>query len=240
MNPPLLFLHGFHGNHLGLQDIAKLLPEYSTLLPDIPPAGGLTLEDYDPRHYADFIAKYIQDNHLKKPVLIGHSMGSIVASATAAFYPELLDDKLILLSPISKAPPRPIASLSPLTALTPDKIVGYASTKYMLIKQSDASSRQVLDKTYASAADQSSRRDVYRSARFSSKYAIPDFDFKKQTYLIAGEKDRLISQSSTRALAKKLGTEPIFIKNSGHLINYESPDQVAAAIKQILRGAGQK
>lgn len=41
--------------------------------------------------WKDGIAKYIQENRIEKPVIIGHSMGGALALALAADFPELVD-----------------------------------------------------------------------------------------------------------------------------------------------------
>lgn len=42
-------------------------------------------------HWKTSIAKYIKDNDIDKPTLVGHSMGGVLAMAIAADYPDLLD-----------------------------------------------------------------------------------------------------------------------------------------------------
>lgn len=42
-------------------------------------------------HWKTSIANYIKDNAIQKPILVGHSMGGVLAMAIAADYPELLD-----------------------------------------------------------------------------------------------------------------------------------------------------
>ena len=129
--PPILLVHGFRGNHLGLAEFQKLLEAegYQVFSPDIPPAfntQGETLPiftNFTKDGYADFIANYILDNHLDHPVLIGHSMGSILAAATAEKYSHLIHDKIFFLSPIATHPPKFILPLIPLMALVPNKFV---------------------------------------------------------------------------------------------------------------------
>ena len=83
--PPLLFIHGFRGNHLGLADIANsFLPNYDVHTPDLPPVGDQHLDHYTADTYAEWVADYILAHHLDHPILIGHSLGSIIVAATAA------------------------------------------------------------------------------------------------------------------------------------------------------------
>ena len=108
--PDVILVHGFRGSPLGLKTIADDLHQagFTVHLPAVPPfAGSPALEKYTPHAYADFLAHYIREHQLSRPILVGHSMGSVVVSATAKFHPELINSKLILLSPISTKPAKP-------------------------------------------------------------------------------------------------------------------------------------
>ncbi|MDO4759543.1 MAG: alpha/beta hydrolase [Candidatus Saccharibacteria bacterium] len=232
--PPLLFLHGFRGNHLGLEAIAKQFPGHQVHLPDIPPTGKTPLKTYDPQSYATWIANYIIEHQLDRPILIGHSMGSILAAATAAKFPELINDKIVFLSPISQKPPRFLTYLMPGLIIVPNKLIGYLVTKYLLIPKDRQLLAQTLDLTYRCYQTYTSRLDTVSAAKFSMRYAISDFNFDRTAIFIAGTTDRLNSQKQTRAVAKKYHAETIFLPDSGHLINYECPELVAEAIHNFL------
>lgn len=233
-NPPLLFLHGFRGNGLGLSSLADYLPDYDCHFPQLPPAGGHTLAEFDANHYAKYVADYIKYHQLDHPVLVAHSMGSIVAAATAAKYPELINTKLILMSPLSVKPAKIFARLTPLSAILPNKAVGYVTTKFLLGKKGKKKLKSILATTYLCGADYTTKRDVYRSAQFSVRHSIDDFKFKQTTLLLAGEQDRLIKRTATKELAQKIGAKTVFLKDTGHLHNYEAPKSTAKAIQAFL------
>lgn len=232
--PPLLFIHGFRGNNLGLEPIAKELSEYDVFVPSIPPASKQSLLKYDADRYAEWIVSYITKNKLRQPVLIGHSMGSIIASAVAQKYPQLINRKLILLAPISSRPNPFFAMLSPLSAILPNGLVDYITTKYLVVTKDKGEFAHILDITHQCSADYSSKSDVFKTAQFSVKHAIEDFDFNNDTLIISGAKDRLIPRKKTEALADKINAQAIFLNDSGHLLNYEKTSAVADAIRQFL------
>lgn len=237
--PPLLILHGFRGNHLGFTEVAKKLEAtgYKVYIPDLPPAGNYDLPAYTANAYAQFVADYIKKQNLDHPVLIGHSMGSIIAAATARKFPKLINDRLILLSPISNKPARFFASLTPLTTLLPNKAIGYISTKYLYVPKSQANLKSILKTTYLCGADCVSKKAGFSSAKFSATHSIADFlpaPGNFQITLISGEHDRLIPKKQTDALARRLNAKNIYLKNSGHLINYEKPAELSETILQIL------
>ena len=242
MKKTLLFIHGFRGNKLGLMELASEFPKknYDVHLINIPPAGGKTLPEYSARHYARFVGNYIKKNKLDRPILIGHSMGSLVASAVAERYPELIADQLVLLAPISAKPSPFFAMLTPLSALLPNKLVGFITTKYLFIPKDETLLRQTLATTYECGADFTKKSDIYKAAKFSVSCAISDFVFKKNTLMLSGEHDKLIPRKKTIIAAEKIGAKAVFINNAGHLLNYEQPEKTAAAIKDFLKSSSSK
>ena len=237
MKKNIIFIHGFRGSSLGLEKIAKNFDKknYNIYVPEIPPAGDESLPEYSPRLYARFLARYIKDNEIKNPVLVGHSMGSIIAAAMAERYPELINKKIIFLSPISCHPAGFFKAISPLSVLLPNKVVSYITTKYLFIPKGKHLFKETLLLTKHCGADYCRRLDVYKAAKFSTNYAIPDFTFDREVLIIAGEKDRLIPRKKTIYLSQDLDADITFIDNAGHLINYEAPDQVAKRIKRFLK-----
>lgn len=240
--PQILFIHGFRGNHLGLDVVKRDLEDagYECYAPDIPPAYNTKdekipdLSAHTADGYAKWIADYIKMHKLDKPILIGHSMGSIIAAATADRYPELINNKIFFLSPICVTPPKFICNLAPLSAVIPTRMIGYITTKYLLIRKDRATLKSTLNVTYRCAKKFTSKMDSARAAKFSISYSISDFNFKKDAFFIAGEKDKLNSQKQVKTVAKKFGKTPTFLKNSGHLINYECPEILAEEIKKNL------
>lgn len=235
--PPLIFIHGFRGNHLGLEAIADYFTDYQVFIPDLPPAGKQQLPTYTAHSYANWMADYIKGYHIKKPILIGHSMGSIIAAATATHYPDLVGDKLILLSPISVKTPRLFAALTPLSTLLPNKIISYFTTKYLIGQKGKKKFRNILGTTYVCGADFTTKKEVYQTAKFSVSHAIKDFKLRQRTLFIIGEQDRVVSKKKSVQTANQLGAEITILKNTGHLHNYEAPKSTATAIREFLEKA---
>lgn len=236
--PDILFLHGYRGAPIGVKSITKELQDHGFTVhtPAVPPfAGADLLAEYTPESYADFVKSYIEEHSLVDPVLIGHSMGSIVAATAAERYPELINQKLILLSPISKRTPRAISSLSVLAAYLPRKVVDYTTTRFLYIPKDRSLLRETLEITdQCTRATKISRRDMARAGRFSADNGIVDFDFKNDVLLLAGEKDRLVKKKDTKKLAKKLNAQLTFLEETGHIHNYEKPHETALEIIKFL------
>lgn len=238
--PALVLVHGFRGSPIGLKGIAQDLRTagYEVHVPAIPPfAGAGALDSYTPEAYARFLKDYIDQHQLNQPVLIGHSMGSVIISALATRRPELINNKLILMSPISSKPAKPFALISPLSAYLPRKLVDYITTRFLFVPHDHQLFQKTMAITHACTADYPpSTAAAAAAAKFAAQYSIADFlPTSQKVLIIAGDKDRLIKKHHTKALAERLQAETKFIPKSGHLHNYEQPHQTAELILDFLQ-----
>ncbi len=242
--PALILVHGFRGSPLGLAEVREALESagYRVFVPPIPPfAGTKPLSSYSPEAYADYLVKFADDNQLNRPILIGHSMGSIIVAATIAAHSERFHPKAILLSPISERPAAPFRLISPLSALLPCRAIDYITTKFLFIPHDKPLFQHALKLTHDCSDDHPPRKpEVFNAAKFSTHYAVGDFTPAEtsEILILAGEKDRLVPKSQTLALADRLrqtaSVQTIFLPNSGHLHNYEQPKETASAIINFI------
>lgn len=237
--PDIVLVHGFRGSPIGLEAIGKELEQngYKVHIPPIPPFGGATkLKKYTPEAYSKYLVDYFDEHDIFKPVLIGHSMGSIIVSATLNLYPEHVHHKSVLLSPISNRTAPPFRLITPLSAVLPRRTIDYITTRFLFIPRDRALLHQVLEITHDCSNDRPPlRSEVLSAANFSTKYCVGDFHADQDLLLLAGEKDRLISQKQTMKLAKKLHSDLDFLPNCGHLHNYEDPHATAQKILDFLQ-----
>lgn len=251
--PDIILLHGLRGAPIGLSAIKEALEAsgYTVYVPAVPPfAHTKPLPEYTPEAYANHFADWIRKHQLNQPVVIGHSMGSIVAAALAAMHPDLVDSRVILLSPISERAAGPFRLVSPLASLLPSRLVDYVTSRFLFAGHQKGLFSEVIKITNECGEHnrQVKRSDLAAVTKFSSSYGINDIlasgnsDDKTTTcpqrptfYLIAGAKDRLVGQKSTQKLAKSIDAKLTFIPNTGHLHNYEKPVETAQLIVDILK-----
>ena len=237
-HPPLVLLHGLRGSPIGLKTIADDLQQagYTVFSPAVPPFGGAPeLPDYTLKNYADYFAQYIKANHLKNAIFIGHSMGSIVVGALASYYPELINSKIVLLSPISNKPAKPFRWLANLTAVLPSGLIDLVTTLFLFTPRSRTSLKQTLAATHACSNDHPPKKSAVKQAtKFSSATSLKDTKFTKTVLIVAGNHDRLVRLKYTRSLADSLSAKLKVLPATGHLHNYERPHETAQAIIEFL------
>lgn len=99
----ILMIHGFRGDHHGLEDIVAELPKtWRVIVPDLPGFGASSefRGDHNIENYTQFLHEFIQKTTKQPVYLLGHSFGSIITAHYAAEHPSVVK-KLILINPIA-------------------------------------------------------------------------------------------------------------------------------------------
>src|SRR6187401_2375262 len=95
--PTCILLHGFaEDGHIWDQQVAVLMKEFSCMVIDMPGTGDSAssfekYKDLSVESAADLVLKMIDQKHLEKVTLLGHSMGGYITLAFAEKYPERLN-----------------------------------------------------------------------------------------------------------------------------------------------------
>ena len=112
---PLVFVHGFRGDHHGLALLADALPEHpihSIELPGFGASEPFPHAEHTVAHHADAVATVVAALGLRAtPVLVAHSYGTTVAAELVARDPSRWG-RLVLLNPIAEPALEASASVS--------------------------------------------------------------------------------------------------------------------------------
>ena len=252
----ILMLHGFRGNHLGLKYIIAGLSNYRIITPDLPGFGEsspMTKRTHDISGYSDFAQELMHQLSLERPVLLGHSFGTIVAAHIAAHRPEMFE-KLILLNPIAVSPQGGMKGAAAELVKAYYWLGTHSSDRWSqtilasrtfsrlmslsLSRTRDAKIRKLVYNHHLSDLNQPQNRGVIAQSFADSitKTALDDAArITLDTLLIAGEQDPIApvaSQHLLQAALKK--SRLIIIPKVGHLIHLETPAEAAQAIAQYL------
>lgn len=251
----VIAVHGFRGEHHGLEPVLAFLPEARVIAPDLPgfgesaPVHGRT---YDLAEYAAWLTAFAA-SVAPGAVILGHSFGSIVTAAAVAA--GLETPRLILINPIgapalegSKGVLTRLAVLYySLGARLPERF-GTALLRNRVIvrimsiamaKTKDAGLRRFIHDQHDTYFSRFSDRDVLREAFVASvSHDVTHFapEIQVPTLLIAAQRDDITPIEAERRLATLFrDVELVEIAEVGHLIHYETPAEAAGAIRRFLR-----
>jgi pimeloyl-ACP methyl ester carboxylesterase len=259
--PPttILMVHGFRGDHHGLEPIAAHLPGSRVIVPDLPGFGISTplAGTHDITAYSawlrDLVAALIATGEIAGPfVILGHSFGSIIVSAALA--DGLTADDVVLVNPIA-APalsgPRGILTrlavfYYKVGAWLPQK-VGFAWLRLAIVtrfisitmaKTNDAQLRRWIHGQHHQYFGAFSNRAVVVEA-FEASVSNDVSEFAAQiaspTLLIAGDKDDITPVAAEQRLATAIpDARLVVLEGVGHLIHYEKPAEAARSISSFL------
>lgn len=250
----IVAFHGFRGDHHGLEPVVAHLPDVRLVMPDLPGFGEtapLAHAAHDIEGYAAWAAAFAR-TVAPGAVVLGHSFGSIVASAAVAG--GLETPRLILVNPIG-APalegPRGVFTRLAVFyywagARLPAGIGTWLLRNGIIVrimsiamaKTRDRGLRRWIhdqhDRYFSLFAD----RDVLREAFVTSvshdvreaapRIAVP-------TLLIAADEDDITPIEAERTLRDMFADARLVeLTGVGHLIHYEKPAEAAGAIRDFL------
>lgn len=259
----VILVHGFRGDHHGLEWIAARLAmlddSYRIVAPDLPGFGEsfrFTDRPHDLDSYAawliNFVAAVTKEDSV---IIVGHSFGSIIVSAALAR--GMIAERVVLINPIG-AP-----ALSGPRGILSRLAVGYYRLGAALprsiglpLLRSRAITRGLSD-VMAKTGDRELRRWIHdqhrryfgafadrevvlESFRASVSADVSQFATKIDipVLLIAGEIDDITGLDQQRRLVERFAAaELVVISSVGHLIHYEAPARAAEAIAAFAGAA---
>lgn len=251
----VIAVHGFRGDHHGLESVLAFLPEARVIAPDLPGFGETAPVPARAYDLAEYVAWLTEFAAAVAPgaVILGHSFGSIVTSAAVAG--GLETPRLILINPIGapalEGPKGIMTRLAvmyyALGARLPEKF-GTALLRNRLIvrvmsitmaKTSDRELRRFIHDQHDTYFSRFADRDVLRDAFVASvSHDVSEFAsaIDVPTLLIAAQRDDITPIEVERELVTRFDDGTLVeIAHVGHLIHYETPAEAAGAIRRFLR-----
>ena len=247
-------VHGFRGEHHGLEPVVAYLPGMRIISPDLPGFGDtapIAGRRHDLSLYAEWLAEFVS-RVAPGAVILGPSFGSIVVAAAVAA--GLDTPRVILVNPIG-APalegPRGILTRLAVfyywagarlpsgvgTALLRNGAVVRVMSVSMA-KTRDPELRRFIHDQHDTYFSRFADRDVLHDAFVASvSHDVREFASRitQPTLLIAAERDDITPIEAERELARLFANAALVeIADVGHLIHYETPAPAAAAIRTFL------
>jgi pimeloyl-ACP methyl ester carboxylesterase len=250
----VLAVHGFRGDHHGLEPVVAHLPDVRIVMPDLPGFGEsppLPGRRHDLDAFVDW-ARAFADAVVPGAVVLGHSFGSIVAAAAVA--DGLPTPRLILVNPIgAPALEGPRGLLTRLAILyyragarLPSRIGTWLLRTRIVVrimsiamaKTHDPELRRWIhdqhDRFFSGFADRDVLLDAFvTSVSHDVRASAPRI--AQPTLLVAADRDDITSIEDERVLRGLFpDAELVELADVGHLIHYEKPAEAAAAIRAFL------
>lgn len=252
----VVLVHGYRGDHHGLEPVIARLPDVHFISPDLPGFGASTPMPDTPHSvegYGLWLNAFLEALGLRgSAVLVGHSFGSMVT--TAAIAAGLPTPRLILINPISTDPRQGGGPV--LNALArgyygaarrlPEAVGRGLLGNWLVV--------QFMSMSLAKTRDKALRAWIHEEHhRYFSAFSDPDtvaeaFDASLSTavtayaaaltmpvLVIAGEVDMIAPADGQHAFVAQVpGAQLVMLPAVGHLVHYERPAEAADAIRSFL------
>ena len=235
---PLLFLHGVGGGHHAWE---KQLPYFGGLgYPahawDQPGYGhSAIVEPYDLEQVCAALARLVDSLGGEPVVLVGHSMGGLVAQEAYVRHPRLVKAlALCFTSPAFAGGNSDFTKQFIAARIGPlDEGRTMADIAAKLIPTMGSNS-QLAEQIMAAVPPDTYRKAVHLLTTFDRRKELADI--KVPTLLVAGSEDRTAPPAVMEKMAGKIpGADYVLLEGCGHLGPMDQPDAFNAALLAFLK-----
>lgn len=237
---PLVFLHGTAGS-MSLPVLDTLAQSFTVYAPTHP-GWNERAEDLD--HLDDVIdmGLYYQDFFdalgIKKPLLVGHSLGGMFAAETAALCSPCIS-RLVLIAPVGLW--RDDTPIPDIFTMGPGAM---APLVWHDLEHPVAKAMMTPPETQEQTAQAMLGRAQSLAATGKFIWPIPDKGLKKRihrinvpTLLVWGESDKLVPPVYGTEFQQRIaGSKLVTIPNASHMVLVEQADRVADEIRRFAQG----
>jgi non-heme chloroperoxidase len=235
---PLVLLHGFTDSWFSYSRVLPALAtRFRVLAPDQRghgdsdrPATGYAMSGLA----ADAVA-FMDALALPRAAVIGHSMGSIVATELALAAPERLD-ALVLMSANTSWNTRDIVAFEGVVAGLADPVPAEFAREFQGSTAFEPLPEAFLERVVAESLKLPAR--VWRAAlagHIAADYADRLGAIKTPALVLGGEEDTYCSAARQRELAERLGNAELkLFPQVGHCPHWERPEQFARDVEAFL------
>lgn len=250
----IVMIHGFRGDHHGLQLFADALPEYRVIIPDLPgfgESGSWVNGEISADSYGRWLRAFLKHTGTSDSVVLGHSFGTIVVAnglrgqRTAP---------VILVNPISQralsGPNRLMTAVASgwyrLGGLLPERF-GNALLSWplsvrvmseLLAKSRNGALRQWIHNQHALYFSKYSDRTALIGAyTVSISHDVSEYakGISAPVLLVTADQDEITPMAAQIKVRELLpDSDMVVLSGVGHLVHYERPLETAAAIRQFL------
>lgn len=257
---PVVLIHGFRGDHHGLEGIARALvasaPELAVFVPDLPGFGetpALTPRAHTLQLFGEWVAEFVDAVAPAGAAVLGHSFGSLVVSSGLAH--GMRAHSMLIINPISapalEGPQAVLTQLAigyyRLAGALPERAAHALLGNRLIVRGMSEVMAKTRDRElrawihgqhhdyFSSFSDARSLLDAFRA---SVSHTVAEFaaEYTVPTLIIAGERDDITPLAKQLDLARLIpGSELHILPGTGHLVHYEAVTEAVALVAAFLR-----
>lgn len=253
--PAMILLHGLAASIFSWREVMVPLAEHGTVVAFDRPAFGLTSRPlagqwlgrnpYSQEAQADLTVALMDHLGIEKAVLIGNSLGGMVAALTALRYPERVE-RLVLVDPAVYLPDPPVwlrrlvrtAQLRHLGPLLARWLAGRRDSVIRLVLHDQTKASPELLAGYLKPTQVKHwDRALWEFVMAAQPVHLPQrlHLIQQPTLVVTGDDDRVILTRHTMRLADRLSQAQLaVIPNCGHLPQEECPAEFLEAVLNWL------
>jgi len=249
----IIFIHGYRGNHHGLEAIIGALPDFDIIAPDLPGFG--IADPFPGRHsvvaYSTWLTEFVAAVGTTDTVILAHSFGTIVTAAAAH---KQLKNRLVLINPVSKferkGREKVLQGLSDLFyafgGMLPEPLANPMLKNRVMVRVmsevlTKTKNRQLRawihkqhDENFSEFAERRVATEGYTASnsRSVSSYAR---GIQNDTLLIAAELDDITALADQQRVLRMFPHASLkVIRGVGHLVHYETPALAAEHARDFI------
>ena len=250
----LVLVHGYRGDHHGLESFAGGLTDFNIITPDLPGFG--TSDPLNVEHslesYAVWFKAFLEQLNIDQPLVVGHSFGTLVVSASEAKY--ALFSKIVLVNPVAGGR---IVGVSKflfefvkfyywIAHVVPEAIGNRMTKTYLLVDSMSAFTTKSKDKVLRKWVKEQHRSHfnsfansqvVWEAYLASTGNVVTPYvkQIHKPVLLIAAELDEITPVYAVYDFAKTMDNAQVHeIKGCGHLVHYEAANEAIEVMNEFL------
>ncbi len=230
---PLVFIHGWMGDMDSWSrveaclDVANLQLYYDQRC-----HGNSACDSFDTfEELADDLYQLLQDESVEQPVIVGHSMGGMVALTYATLYDDL--SGLSVMCTGACTPEHRVESLDD-TLKGLDQMDREQWAERMVedhVPVENDAVRRFLKRRAMEAEDDLLYSSLRAIKQYDVRDAINDVDVPVQ--VIGAERDQVVPRSAVQQLAGLLNCQVTWI-DASHMVLYDAPTEVSAALRNSV------
>ncbi len=242
VRPTVVFIHGAANDHRVWLNTTEALSQFGVncLAVDLP-GHGKSFAGAKPRieDYADWMINLLDNGAIKRVIIVGHSMGSLIAIDCARRFPERVVNMVLA----GAAAPMPVAEKVLLLAREqPDAAFDLlVRASFYVQRCADGSWPPATSamQTYRNILAESRAGVLANDMAACAQYAIDSEALKRidtPTIILVGAEDKMTPPAAGMAVAAMLANaKSLVVPATGHMMMAEAPDVVCSTISGLIQ-----